>query len=193
MACRDPELARLVEGYDLGLLSDGERERLEEHALGCDGCFEGLYGEGLVTNLLTGEEEERVPRVGRGRIVLLVGAIAASLVLAVLWLGIPQWETGRTRGPEAPAIQILAPEGEVARPAELRWEPVAGARAYRVRIYTDRGLPIWETEVEAPPAVIPEEVREALEAGQVYFWDLAALGPEGTLAESRLIRFTVRE
>ena len=44
MACSDPETAKNIALFELGLLSsDEEKQRFEAHVVECDECFQSLY------------------------------------------------------------------------------------------------------------------------------------------------------
>jgi hypothetical protein len=126
---------------------------------------------------------------------LWAAAAAAALAVAFLALRVlsPWEEPEQVRGPAEGAIQVLVPVGEGAPPRELRWEPVPGARSYEVRIHDQRGRLIWHGTVERPSAALPNPVRESLEPGGIYFWQVEALSLEGALGKSELTQFTIRE
>ena len=67
----------------------------------------------------------------------------------------------------------------------------AAMNSYEVRIVTREGEPVWEGTVARPPAVLPEEVRERLEAGESYFWQVVAQSEEGGRWESAPTLFTI--
>lgn len=203
--CQEPALERLLGSWELGLLSSEEALRVEAHVLGCDACFESVYASAPVAERLTSlagrhEEAARPPTSrprGRRRSMLLRGLAASILIAAVLAVLAP-WEVGEnagsgTRGAVEPGPgKPLTPIGEVARPERLEWEPVPGARDYRVRLSTARGLLVWEATVESPPAKLPQEVREALAPAATYYWQFEALGGEDVLAKSPLTGFNVQ-
>jgi len=98
---------------------------------------------------------------------------------------------GTVRGGE---VSRLTPNGELAEtPRELRWEPVAGAGGYRVRILTVDGTPVWETSLASPPAVLSEDVTARLQRAVSYEWMVEATAPDGTIfARSATARLRVR-
>jgi len=218
MPCTNPETAKLLEDYELEILSHEDRRRLENHALECDECFQSLYKQGLITELLEegkavgkrvlraagteaptgiageGKARGRLPWSGRKRVLVMAGTAAASLVLVLgIRVMMPAGGLEQTRGASEGRITTLAPSGVVARPETVRWEPVAAAGFYEVSIHTSRGRLVWRQRVDEPPAILPEEVRQTLRSGETYFWQVRASLPEGEDEESDLVPFTIRD
>ncbi len=202
--CREPALQGLLGSWELGLLADEEALRVEAHVLSCDACFEDVHANARVAEGLrsraVGRGAAPRPSVSRrrgGHRSRLLAALAASVLLVAVLGVLAPWDAGEdespsTRGPEAAAPgRVLAPIGEVALPERLDWAPVPSAHEYRVRISTSRGLLAWETTVEAPPAELPRDAREALIPGATYYWQFEAVGDEGVLAKSPLTGFSV--
>jgi hypothetical protein len=129
--------------------------------------------------------------------------LAAALVL-VLGGGL-LFELSRSGAPSLPPPQVggpvrggevetIAPAGEVAGiPAELRWEPKAGARSYRVRLSAVDDTVLWEATVPASPARLPAAVAAGLHRAVAYTWTVEALDASGApLAASEPSRFRAR-
>ncbi len=88
------------------------------------------------------------------------------------------------RGQETQILDTLSPVGAwvLERRPLLRWTPVSGVQAYRVRLTDEAGRLLHEartvdTRAELPPAL-------ALEPGLVYVWQVEALLPGGRHIES---------
>lgn len=98
---------------------------------------------------------------------------------------------GVVRGGE---VEVVSPIGEIAEPpAELRWKPVAGAGAYRVRLLAVDDTVLWETKTNAPLAPVPAEVIVRLQRAVSYSWTVEALAANGdALGRSAPARFRVR-
>ena len=98
---------------------------------------------------------------------------------------------GVVRGGE---VEVVSPVGEVAEPpAELRWKPVAGATAYRVRLLAVDDTILWETKTSAPLAQLPAEVVTRLQRAVSYSWTVEALAKDGAaVGRSTPARFRVR-
>jgi hypothetical protein len=129
--------------------------------------------------------------------------LAAALVL-VLGGGL-LFELSRSGPPSLPPPQVggpvrggevetVAPAGDVAEiPAELRWEPKAGARSYRVRLSAVDDTVLWEATVPAPPARLPAAVAAGLHRAVSYTWTVEALDASGApIATSEPSRFRAR-
>ena len=98
--CNDRQTARLLHAYELGLLSDEDRERVELHIHQCEKCFQELKETEQAARLLkydaqvnrvieaivheSDHEEEQLRSSKVRRMVLSVGAIAAIVLILVL-------------------------------------------------------------------------------------------------------------
>lgn len=123
--------------------------------------------------------------------VLVLAAGLAFFTLNAPEPSLPAPEEGVVRGT---GVEALAPVGEVEEiPAELRWTPPEGARAYRVRLIAVDETVLWETTVAAPLARLPAEVAGRLHRAVVYRWTVEALDASGArLATSEPVEFRVR-
>ncbi len=91
-------------------------------------------------------------------------------------------------------VETVSPAGDVAEiPAELRWEPRAGARSYRVRLSSVDDTVLWEATVPASPARLPAPVAAGLHRAVAYTWTVEALDASGApIAASEPSRFRAR-
>jgi hypothetical protein len=98
---------------------------------------------------------------------------------------------GVVRGSE---VEVVSPVGEVPEPpVELRWRPVAGAAAYRVRLLAVDDTVLWEKKTTAPAAPLPAEIIGKLQRAVSYSWTVEALARDGAaLGRSAPARFRVR-
>lgn len=187
MACTDPELGKLIGSYELGLLSDEERKRFEDHVLTCDECVKDLY---RMAPVAQGMLQRRASR--RRNWMLL----AASLVVVVVGLYAVVREPApdeRLRGTEGGTVVLFEPIGEVPLPERLDWKPVPLASHYEVTIETTTGETLWREEVDVPPVTLPAEVVARMEPGGTYFWRVEAVAADGTRWRSDTTRFEVWE
>jgi Putative zinc-finger len=121
--------------------------------------------------------------------------VAAGLTLRTLYERPPALpeppRSGVVRGGE---VEPSAPLGEVAEPpAELRWQPVAGAAGYRVRLVTVDETLVWQDVTNEPNADLPAEVRSGLQRAVSYEWTVEALAADGsTLGRSAPAHFRLR-
>ena len=125
----------------------------------------------------------------------LVLVLGGGLLFELARSGAPSLPPPQVGGPvRGGEVEALAPAGEVAEiPAELRWEPKAGARSYRVRLSAVDDTVLWEATVPASPARLPAAVAAGLHRAVAYTWTVEALDASGTpLAASEPSRFRAR-
>ena len=125
-------------------------------------------------------------------LVLLLGG---GLLFELSHSGAPSLPAPQVGGPvRGGEVETLGPAGEVAAiPAELRWEPRAGARSYRVRLSAVDDTVLWEATVRASPARLPAAVAAGLHPAVTYTWTIEALDASGApLAASEPARFRAR-
>ena len=196
MACTDPELGKLIGSYELGLLSEEERKRFEDHAVTCDECVKDLYRMApVVQGMLDGKAVPTKPqeRASRRRNWML---LAASLAVVVVGLYAVMREPApdeRLRGTEGGTVVLFEPIGEVPLPERLDWKIVPLASHYEVTIETTAGETLWNEEVEIPPVTLPAEVVARMAPGETYFWRVEAVAADGTRWRSDTTRFEVWE
>jgi putative zinc finger protein len=143
-----------------------------------------------------------VPFRGRGAVrtwtrlaAAAVLVVAAGLTMRTLYERPPALpEPPRSSVVRGGEVELLAPLGEVAEPpSELRWQPVAGAAGYRVRLVTVDETLVWQDMTSEPTASLPAEVRKGLQRAVSYEWTVEALAANGsTLGRSAPARFRVR-
>jgi hypothetical protein len=111
--------------------------------------------------------------------VLVVGLGLMLQLLRPVAPPLPDPEMGGVRGGR---IELLAPLGEVATaPAALRWAPVEGAAAYRVRLLAVDDEVLWEARATGPSVALPTEVAARLQGAVTYRWTVEALAADGSL------------
>ncbi|HET9317019.1 MAG TPA: hypothetical protein VFQ51_15615 [Vicinamibacteria bacterium] len=95
------------------------------------------------------------------------------------------------RGPTQTRPALLEPVGTVTRwPTRLRWDPVAQARGYRVKVLDGEGDLLWASPVTTE-TTLPWPAEVTPSAGRIY-WQVTAYPQGGTDADgvdSRLVRF----
>jgi hypothetical protein len=123
-------------------------------------------------------------------------AAAAALVWAIghprpALAPAPEPNGSGLRGPAETRPVLLEPVGTVARwPERLRWDPVAQARGYRVKVLDSQGDQLWASPVVAETS-LPWPAELPARPGQMY-WQVTAYLQGGTDADgvdSPLVRF----
>lgn len=145
-----------------------------------------------------GRSSRVVPFRGR-RAVRWVRLAAAAVLVVAAGLIFQTLHLTSSPLPEPPGqgavrggrVEGAGPAGELAElPAELRWQPLAGAAAYRVRLLGPADDALWEGEVAGSPAQLPAEVIAELHRAVSYRWYVEALAADGTvLGRSETVRF----
>jgi len=89
-------------------------------------------------------------------------------------------------------LRGVAPLGQVAStPGQLKWEKVAGAVTYEVRLMEVDHTSIWESRVPEEHAVLPADTVRKILPGKRLLWEVKALGPSGSqIADSGTLVFT---
>jgi len=66
----------------------------------------------------------------------------------------------------------------------MRWDPVAGAAVYRVRLTeVDRNV-VWQTLASEAGIRLPEEARAFMRDRKTLFWEITALDADGRVIAS---------
>lgn len=123
-------------------------------------------------------------------------AAAATLVWAIgqprpALAPAPEPNGSDLRGPAQSRPVLLEPVGMVTRwPIRLRWDPVAQARGYRVKILDGQGDLLWASPVTVDTA-LPWPAQVTPRVGRIY-WQVTAYpqgGREADAIDSPLVRF----
>ena len=177
------------ERFATGELSPAERERLLDHALLCGPCARALRGVLALGDLRRPQRRWRPLWVG-------VGLAAAATIVAFIAvrpdLGRPPLRDRQVRGEKSAAVAILEPRGSLAAaPAFFRWRPVPGAMSYRLRLFSEDGVPLAKVDRIPAAELASGELGIVLRPGR-YVWKVEALHPPAVLASSRLEEFEIR-
>jgi hypothetical protein len=120
---------------------------------------------------------------------------AAAAILVALLGPLEVFRPGRGATHRAPTIangslpNALAPKGTVAEVHELRWTPVAGADRYRVVLFAADGRAVYEAELLAAEAPLPDSV--VLAPGRRYLWRVDARVGFDRWVSSELVAFSL--
>jgi hypothetical protein len=171
---------------EMAALPGDERRRLTEHAEHCAACtaewelarlFDAVP-QGRVVQFPSRQQPAPSRRTWQwaaaAMLVLTAGLFQLTRPVAP---PLPAPQAGEVRGSR---IELVAPLGDVpAVPAELRWEPVAGAAAYRMRLLAVDDVALWEIRVNRPAAPLPANVASRLQRAVTYRWTVEALAEDG--------------
>jgi hypothetical protein len=127
-------------------------------------------------------------------------ALAAAAVLAVV-VGAGYWAHDRQPNVLRPVddqqyrstmIEGLYPAGDLkAAPTTLRWEPLANASSYAVRIMEVDQRVLWQAETVRPQVTLPAELVAQFVPGKSLLWDVKARRGNNVVATSGTQRFRV--
>lgn len=189
-------LAEIADGGD----DAGRRAERIAHLAVCGRCRQQLAA---VVELLADPEvaaELRQLRKGdgrwtlRGRHLIGAGLVAAAILLVV---AIPRKGIDRSPVHRDPTITAaaspvaVAPIGDVADAALLRWVAVSGVDRYRVTLFDAAGVVRYQTETVDTLASIPDSIPVV--PGQSYLWKVEGRTQLGRWASSDLVEFRVMQ
>jgi len=196
-------LAELLEATEDGAI-DGARIR---HVASCPMCREKLEDlTGLVRNTIVRAELDR-PEVRARRSVagtrlhpagVLIGglAAAAALILAVRALT-PDDGAPRTAVPSrhatiaaAAAPRLVMPLGTVSNVDTFTWTAVPNTDRYRITLFDQTGVTIWETEVADTFASVPRALLTR--RADYYRWRVKARTSFDQWVDSEFGEFSLR-
>lgn len=173
-----------------GALDSDQRLRLADHVTRCAECRDVYRG---VQALRDAAPRARVLPFRRRAAWGAGLAVAAVLVLALF---MPQ--PGPAPAPAGDALRSDAagrpvprsPRGRlVSAPTSLAWEPLSGARAYRVQVLGGDGASLW-TSAETQAHELPWPAHLTLDPGRYYWQVVARVGLDEERA-SPLIDFEI--
>ena len=101
--------------------------------------------------------------------------------------------TGGTEVLRSSTIAILSPMGDLQeKPHEIRWEAVANAAQYRVRILEADRVDLWTAKTTAPRIDLPSRVESLIVPAKTLLVQVGAFDAAGRkIAESEVTRFRV--
>jgi len=197
--------SKYIDDYLLNRLGEKEKMRFEEHFFNCRTCFEDLKAREEVLRVIKNRSEEIFARdrdadtekagVGETRRALrfkpwwaAAAAAAAAALLLIMYLPHrpelpPVFTLGEDEAVRGESLELLSPAGESeAAPRAFEWRPLSRKARYILSLYD--GELIWSGETEDTRLDLPGEIRERLKPGRIYFWQVKAYSPPGTLITS---------
>lgn len=209
MELDENDIARYLDGR----VSESEREQIERHLAECRTCREEVA---QARRILKGVQEENAPSLdpdtrrradalgaeerGRKRVLSRlqnrpVATTTAVVLLAIV--GVLYWHAqgpSRTNGlrstPGEAPVSVRAPAdgAKLSERPVFRCEKVPNAYAYRVTLYAQDGMVLWEGDTTVPRVTLPTHI--SLSEGRTYLWRATVLRTNGTTLQSSLYRFT---
>ena len=207
MSCTDKNIGELIGSYELGLLSEDERRKFENHLFECEYCFQSLYENAPITDLVRKEKlapsqnaqfQDHKKKLslrlfGRKWALAAAGVITVFFIaLAFVWLQRPEEKTERLRGHDDVSILVISPVGETSAISELRWKPISGVDTYVAKIYTETNELVWEGSSSDKKIVLPDSINEILIRGRTYYWQVEAQTARGDRLKSQMVQFKIR-
>lgn len=88
-------------------------------------------------------------------------------------------------------FHVMFPAGDIREvPREIRWQPVAGAAQYELRLLEVDRHELWKATASKPQADLPPQVQALIVPAKTLLWEVVALDGTGRkLAESEPARF----
>ena len=128
-------------------------------------------------------------------------AAAALLIVTAVGLEVRHGAAPRIEAPNRAAdsvlrsgrVTLIAPAGDLASaPAQVQWQPVAGAAKYEVRLFEVDRSEVWRDSTPGLQKDIPQPVRARIVPAKPFLLQVAAFDAAGRqLAESELVRFRI--
>ncbi len=194
----DHDIAAFVDGD----LDNASRVLIERHLPDCQGCVGRM---GQLTRLMRAEEitkSDETPGTDKTLFEAFPQwAVAATVVLAIIWVG---WSPNTTEVSDARDVrniesvlappQILAPDSGVLASRDgflIRWTEVPGSLYYEVRVVSDIGDLLNEARVEQTEWTLGDEIE--LEPGREYYIRVDAYLSDSKAISSQHIPFRLRD
>lgn len=195
-----------LDDYLLNRLNEADRASLEEHFFNCDACFRATVERDALLRALRskggelfGPEARPERRSLRSTVGLWLPAAAGAALLIIAALTfIPRF---RSESPafvpptddtlRGGAVEIVAPRGTLAAaPAVLEWKAGPVGLDYTVTL---RGPGLdWSGRTAESKLAVPEDVRQSIQTGADYTWQVKAFAEWGGLtANSAPVVFRV--
>jgi len=202
-----------IDDYLLNRLSEGEKEKFEEHYFNCSHCFERTAERDEIISVIKsmGHEifqdvyvEKETQRASFAETLFgfltpkqwAVAAVSAALVLIVAFGILPRY---RASSPEffvnedlvrGSSIELISPVIETVKeiPSQFKWQSMGEDVEYKIYIYNHDLL--WSTSTRDNFIDLPDAIKKQMISGQKYSWQVKAFSLEGSLiAVSSRVQF----
>jgi predicted anti-sigma-YlaC factor YlaD len=204
-----------IDDYLFNRLSEDEHTRFEEHYFDCTQCFQVLAernemisvikeeGPQLIKDLHASKDSRRSSWMDNLIFYLTpkkwaLAAVSAAAVLVVVLAVLPRL----SRSPHqffvnddlvrGESITLISPVINIKSvPAQFSWKSSGEGSEYKIYIYNHELL--WTATTNETSIILPDEVRQKMEVGTTYSWQVKAFSPEGRLiAVSSRVQFRIQ-
>ncbi len=132
-------------------------------------------------------------RIGPWFLIPVLGLVLVAAISLVLMVG------HIDKGPDTPRasgkqFNLIGPQGEVgAGEIVFRWERHPQAESYIIEICDQSLKPVWKSDtILGTEYVLPKPVGDMLAEGGPYLWSVAAYSSEVIIAESGVLKLSIR-
>ncbi|MBE0460778.1 MAG: hypothetical protein IBX60_04000 [Candidatus Aminicenantes bacterium] len=204
----------LIDDYLLNRLSEGQKEKFEEHYFNCAFCFKEMteraelisvvksQGTHLFKGIYSRKEAKKSSWIEDLFAFLTpkqwaTAAISAVLVVIVA-LGIISIRNTSTHRffindelVRGESITLISPVIDMkSMPSQFRWKSLGKDVEYKIYLYNHELL--WSTTTKNNYITLPEDIKNLMTSGEKYSWQVKAFSPNGTLiAVSSLVQFMI--
>jgi len=203
----------LIDNYLLNRLDGDKKKEFEEHYFSCPNCFEKMVERDELISVIKYKgdmifKDQHVAEENKGvtwteNIVSLltpkqwattaVSAFLLLIIFGLIFYVIPN------RGTTPPTFSILDDSTERGTqikikviPAKIEWSELGEDVEYKIYIY-DKSDKLWSTTTKENFIVLPEEVKKRMTLGEIYYCEVKAFSPQGTLKASGKTQFQIRK
>jgi hypothetical protein len=209
---------KLIDDYLLNRMTEEKKEMFENHYFSCSNCFEKVEERNSLISVIKskgnkifheyGRETEKTRERTRSSLFeqlfsfltpkqWTMAAISACALL-IVFIGIvpnvkspiPQFvlDSQAVRGG---SLALISPvKNTQTIPSEFRWDNLGEGVEYKIYLYKDNLL--WSTFTTSASISLPEDVKDLMQAGGNYSWEVKAFSQEGSLiAASRKVQFQI--
>ena len=203
----------LIDSYLFNRITEERKGEFEEHYFNCPDCFEQMQERSEMISVIKAKgnrifQDIREREVNReslsGRFIALLTpkqwAIAAVSACALLLITLGVIPHLKSPVPEfmidnqvvrGGSLDLISPVIDVQSiPSEFKWDNLGEGVEYKIYIYNSELL--WTHTTKDNSIALPEDVKNRMEAGHHYSWEVKAFSPEGSLvAVSSRVQFKI--
>jgi len=204
-----------IDDYLLSKLNEEDREEFEEHYFNCQQCFEKMVARDELIAVVKNrghvifEEEaasEEKEMFSLGKVFSFLTptqwalATASVAMFLVIFLSViplfkktpPQFTLDQAEIVRGESITLVSPVENIrTAPSLFSWKKLAEDVEYRISLYSE-DEPIWTASTKENVVSVPTGIKNLLEPGQEYSWEVKAFSPQGAvMATSGKVQFRI--